>query len=108
MTAHNHTEVVSGCFRCELGRDELGAQPPLDLDAIQAKWANYPDMADVHALVAEVRRLREQNVKIAAIALELLAQPDWLANGHRASDYGHDVLVALGNPDLAAAALGGQ
>lgn len=22
MTAHTHTERVTGCFRCELGRDE--------------------------------------------------------------------------------------
>lgn len=32
MTAHDHTEVVSGCFRCELGRDELGVRPPTPLD----------------------------------------------------------------------------
>jgi hypothetical protein len=27
MTAHNHREVVPGCFRCELSADELPLAP---------------------------------------------------------------------------------
>jgi hypothetical protein len=43
----------------------------------------------------------ERLVSVRKIAHELARQGDWLNNGHRASDYGHDVLIAAGEPALA-------
>ena len=36
MTAHDHTEYVPGCFRCDLTGDELGATAPVSPEQREA------------------------------------------------------------------------
>lgn len=37
---------------------------------------------------------------VERIAEDLIKIREFISNGHRVSDYGHDLMVALGNPDL--------
>lgn len=39
MTAHDHREYVEGCYRCDLGRDEVYATQMYDRrDALAEQW----------------------------------------------------------------------
>jgi hypothetical protein len=58
VTAHNHTELVRGCFRCDLNIDELKAQ-----------WK------EIDEEVQELKRQLEIRIKSAEHAFNLLDPP---------------------------------
>lgn len=43
MSAHTHRELVDGCYRCDLNRDELEANREEDERDAQAAWIEYRD-----------------------------------------------------------------
>ena len=85
MTAHTHRVRVPGCFRCELGRDEVEAQQgrPLTEEIRTAHLDGRPDAAhwgDCHlthphcaiaALLAEVARLRDAAMASRSLLADL-------------------------------------
>ena len=43
MTHHNHRELVPGCYRCDLNRDEIESARQEVLAEAQAAWIRYRD-----------------------------------------------------------------
>jgi hypothetical protein len=77
----------------------------LDPDLIYTYNFDELRLSDLSALLARAVGAEAERdaalAKIAAateLATELAQQRDWLTNGHRASDYGHDILTALDAP----------
>lgn len=56
MTAHDHTEPIEDCYRCELNRDEIEANRLEDERDAATAWIEYRD-----AFAGSRRRLRKRD-----------------------------------------------
>lgn len=97
MSAHDHSEFVEGCYRCDLSRDEMS--PPHTCDALDPDWSLCEDCGARHSFCSvcgDIRdscerqphdltamRLRLPRVPIAAGRLAEIA-PDPPARGSAA------------------------
>ncbi len=73
MSAHDHTSIVRGCYRCELGQDEaLDARADAEREA-EAAWIDYRNRRSLRMGLTP-RRARSQTRRREFIAGYLAAE----------------------------------